>query len=46
MRTFHLERTQLVAAPLAEARVALLHVPLEHFLTTPEGRAAADRWLT
>ena len=29
---------------LAEARVALLHVPLEHFLTTPEGRAAADRW--
>ena len=31
---------------LAEARVALLHVPLEHFLATPEGRAAADRWLT
>jgi acyl-coenzyme A thioesterase PaaI-like protein len=30
--------------PLAEARVALLHVPLEHFLATPEGRAAADRW--
>ena len=20
------------------------HVPLEHFLATPEGRAAADRW--
>jgi len=31
-------------APLAEARAALLHVPLEHFLRTPEGRAAADRW--
>jgi acyl-coenzyme A thioesterase PaaI-like protein len=30
--------------PLAEARVALLHVPLEHFLATPEGRAAAARW--
>jgi acyl-CoA thioesterase FadM len=29
---------------LAEARVALLHVPLEHFLGTPEGRAAAERW--
>lgn len=26
---------------LAEARAALLHVPLEHFLATPEGRAAA-----
>lgn len=30
--------------PLAEARVALLHVALEHFLATPEGRAAAERW--
>jgi acyl-coenzyme A thioesterase PaaI-like protein len=29
---------------LAEARCALLHVPLEHFLQTPEGRAAAERW--
>jgi acyl-coenzyme A thioesterase PaaI-like protein len=29
---------------LAEARAAFLHVPLEHFLSTPEGRAAADRW--
>lgn len=29
---------------LAEARAALLHVPLEHFLATPEGRAAADAW--
>ena len=32
--------------PLAEARAAFLHVPLEHFLATPEGRAAADRWET
>jgi acyl-coenzyme A thioesterase PaaI-like protein len=30
--------------PLAECKAALLHVPLEHFLQTPEGRAAADRW--
>jgi len=30
--------------PLAEARGAFLHVPLEHFLATPEGRAAADAW--
>jgi acyl-CoA thioesterase FadM len=29
---------------LAEARAAFLHVPLEHFLFTPEGRAAAERW--
>ena len=29
---------------LAEARAALLHVPFEHFLATPEGRAARDRW--
>jgi acyl-coenzyme A thioesterase PaaI-like protein len=29
---------------LAEARTAFLHVPLEHFLATPEGRAAQDRW--
>ena len=29
---------------LAEARAAFLHVPLEHFLATPEGRAAADAW--
>jgi acyl-CoA thioesterase FadM len=32
------------AEPLAECRAALLHVPLEHFLQTPEGRAAAERW--
>ena len=30
--------------PLAEARGAFLHVPLGHFLATPEGRAAAARW--
>jgi acyl-coenzyme A thioesterase PaaI-like protein len=29
---------------LAEARAAFLHVPLEHFLSTPEGRAAAAAW--
>jgi acyl-coenzyme A thioesterase PaaI-like protein len=29
---------------LAECKAALLHVPLEHFLQTPEGRAAAERW--
>jgi acyl-CoA thioesterase FadM len=28
---------------LAEARCAFLHVPLEHFLGTPEGQAAAER---
>jgi acyl-coenzyme A thioesterase PaaI-like protein len=29
---------------LAEARGAFLHVPLEHFLATPEGRAARETW--
>ena len=29
---------------LAEARAAILHVPLEHFLATPEGRASAEAW--
>ena len=29
---------------LAQARGAFVHVPLEHFLTTPEGRAAAGAW--
>jgi len=29
---------------LAEARAAFLHVPLKHFLATPEGRASADAW--
>ena len=31
---------------LAEVRAALLHVPLEHFLATPEGRAAGEAWRT
>ncbi len=30
--------------PFAECRAALLQVPLEHFLQTPEGRASAERW--
>jgi acyl-coenzyme A thioesterase PaaI-like protein len=30
--------------PLAEARMAFVHVPLEHFLGTPEGRAAGEAW--
>jgi acyl-coenzyme A thioesterase PaaI-like protein len=29
---------------LAEARIAFVHVPLEHFLTTAEGRAAGEAW--
>jgi acyl-coenzyme A thioesterase PaaI-like protein len=29
---------------LAEVRAAFLHVPLEHFLSTPEGKAAAEAW--
>jgi hypothetical protein len=29
---------------LAEARGAFLHVPLEHFLASPEGRAAGEVW--
>jgi hypothetical protein len=29
---------------LAVARAAFLHVPLEHFLQTPEGRASAAAW--
>ncbi|MDQ3992168.1 MAG: PaaI family thioesterase [Actinomycetota bacterium] len=29
---------------LANARAAFVHVPLEHFLATPEGRAAGDAW--
>ncbi|MGH3104301.1 MAG: PaaI family thioesterase [Gaiellaceae bacterium] len=29
---------------LAEARGAFLHVPLDHFLATPEGRAARETW--
>jgi hypothetical protein len=34
------ERAEL----LADARGAFLHVPLDHFLQTPEGRAARDAW--
>ena len=29
---------------LSEARIAFVHVPLEHFLDTPEGRAHAEAW--
>ena len=29
---------------LAEAEGTFLHVPLEHFLLTPAGRAAGERW--
>jgi hypothetical protein len=29
---------------LADARMAFVHVPLEHFLVTPEGRAAGEAW--
>jgi acyl-coenzyme A thioesterase PaaI-like protein len=29
---------------LADARGSFVHVPLEHFLRTPEGRAARDAW--
>ncbi len=29
---------------LAEAAGSFLHVPLEHFLQTPEGRAAGEAW--
>ena len=29
---------------LSDARVAYLNVPLEHFLATPEGRAAGEAW--
>jgi acyl-CoA thioesterase FadM len=31
-------------ALLAEARLAFVHVALEHFLGTPEGRAAGEAW--
>jgi acyl-coenzyme A thioesterase PaaI-like protein len=29
---------------LAEARAAFVHVPLEHFLASPEGQAAGETW--
>jgi acyl-coenzyme A thioesterase PaaI-like protein len=35
---------RLGGALLAEARGAFLHVPLGHFLSTPEGRAAGEAW--
>ena len=35
---------QAAGEKLAEARGAFLHVPLEHFLATPEGRAAGLAW--
>jgi acyl-coenzyme A thioesterase PaaI-like protein len=39
-------RAELAAAGelLAEAAGSFLHVPLEHFLQTPEGRAAGEEW--
>lgn len=44
-RRTHVDATLLDGdEALAEARGAFLHVPLEHFLATPEGRAARDRW--
>lgn len=32
------------AETLAEADATMLHVPLEHFLATPEGHAAGEAW--
>lgn len=32
------------ATLLASAEAAFLHVPLDHFLSTPEGEAAAASW--
>jgi hypothetical protein len=32
------------AEAFAECKAALLHVPLEHFLRTSQGRGAAKRW--
>ena len=29
---------------VAESRGAFLHVPLDHFLASPEGRAAGEAW--
>jgi acyl-CoA thioesterase FadM len=29
---------------LADAQGSFVHVPLEHFLRTPEGRAAGEAW--
>jgi hypothetical protein len=44
-RRIHVEAELVDGADvLAEAKAAFLHVPLEHFLATAEGRAAADAW--
>jgi acyl-coenzyme A thioesterase PaaI-like protein len=44
-RRTHVDGRLLAGAEvLAEARCAFLHVPLEHFLATPEGRTAEARW--
>jgi acyl-coenzyme A thioesterase PaaI-like protein len=44
-RRIHVDAALRDAAEiLAEARTAFLHVPLEHFLVTPEGRAAGEAW--
>jgi acyl-coenzyme A thioesterase PaaI-like protein len=44
-RRIHVDATLRDGADvLAEARAAFLHVPLEHFLASPEGRAAGDAW--
>jgi len=44
-RRIHIDAQLVDAAEvLAEARGAFLHVSLEHFLATPEGRAAGEAW--
>jgi acyl-coenzyme A thioesterase PaaI-like protein len=44
-RRIHIDgRLGLQGDVLAEARGAFLHVPLEHFLASPEGRAAGEGW--
>jgi acyl-CoA thioesterase FadM len=44
-RRTHVEAELLLGdETLAEARCAFLNVSLEHFLLTPEGRAAGERW--
>jgi acyl-CoA thioesterase FadM len=44
-RRIHVDaRVTLAGDVLAEARGAFLHVRLEHFLASPEGRAAGEAW--
>src|SRR5262249_31085706 len=44
-RRLHVDRVLSHGAQApAECKAALLHVPFEHFLATPEGRAAAERF--